>query len=96
MEYYKVNTRTGSKTKVYFIQSNMFQKDIVKRLFPNSWETVCNGDFVNPQCLRFTVLPQAVDQIGSVVFVTRLFAEDVNRIESDDEFRGWKRIYKIQ
>ena len=94
-QHYKVNVRTGTAQKVYFIRSNMFQKDIVKRLFPASHETVCNGEFINPTCLRFTVLPHDLKDTASIVYVTYLYPSEVLDLEKFGGVKQWKRVYKI-
>jgi len=101
MEYYKVNIQIGSdkgtQYKCLFIKSNLFQKDIVSRLFPSSSEIISNGEYINPTCLRFTVFPENMTGYASRVYVTRLYSEDIERIESQkdtDQFKGWRRIYK--
>ena len=91
-QHYKINIRKGNDASVKWVYSNLFQKDIVSRLFTDH-EVISNGEYIHPNCLRFTALPQELKGVGSVVFVTTLYPEEVIKLKT--EVKRWKRIYKI-
>ncbi len=95
-EYYKINIRgrKHSQVKTVFVMSNLFQKDMVKRMFSESNLIVLHGAYVNPSCNMFQVMNKAVE-FDSIVYVTRLYPEDVMRLEKEGEVKRWKRVYKI-